>query len=74
MQIVQCVIRKEKHFFRSKQFYFISPNSVRLKVDIYLGKEIDIYLADMNIGIEYDGKYFHSFEKNWLQIKGKKIF
>ena len=33
---------------------------------IIKGKEIDIFLSDLNIGIEYDGRYFHE------KIQGKK--
>jgi len=50
---------------------------------LFLGKEIDVYLEELNIGIEYDGKYFHSSEKKidadlkkeeFLVARGVKLF
>lgn len=41
---------------------------------LYMGKEIDIYLEEANIGIEYDGKYFHSSEKKLVADKRKEVF
>lgn len=40
-------------YYLSKHFYCISRWSIE-------GKEIDIYIPDRKIGIEYDGRYYHS--------------
>lgn len=39
-----------------------------------LGKEIDIYIPELSIGIEYDGKRYHSSAKRKFEIEKDKFF
>ena len=43
-------------FYLSKHFKNIIEN---YKPDFLYGKEIDIYIPDLNLGIEYDGEHWH---------------
>lgn len=39
-------------------FYFKQVTDAKNRINIF-GKEVDIYLPDINVGIEYNGKYWH---------------
>ena len=54
-------------YYLSKQF------KVENRITIE-GKEIDIYLPELKIGFEYDGKYFHSSSKSKQQEEEKDKF
>ena len=54
-------------FYLSKKLYVLQRYSVR-------GYELDIFLEDYNIGIEYDGIRYHSSKKAELREKEKNRF
>ena len=40
----------------------------------FQGKEIDIYIPSLNIGIEYDGEHFHKTKEKYFKDKSKTVF
>lgn len=78
----KCQKEMQTSFPEQAIFYYMSKNTNainRFKVD---GVEIDVYLPDYNIGIEYDGKFYHKGEKaqqkeiekdKFLESKGIKV-
>ena len=71
IMVVQYVAKKELHLFK-KKLYFIMLKYFSDTVDNYkikeLGKrEIDIFIPSINVGIEYDGGYYHIDPKNDIE-------
>lgn len=58
----QCNLTRRTSFFEQAIAYYLKRTfEVDQRVRI-AGREIDIYLPDINLGIEYDGAYFHAGE------------
>ena len=57
---------KEKQTSFAEQAIFFYCNKITNAINRYteLGKEIDIYLPEYNIGIEYNGSYWHKNKEN----------
>lgn len=43
-------------------FFYLNKYFLAKSREIVSGKEVDVYLPDIKVGIEYDGNYFHSSE------------
>jgi hypothetical protein len=58
--------------FELKQFFNINPKGFKLKID---GKlfSIDIYLEELNIGIEFDGSYWHKDKSDFDKLKTNNL-
>ena len=58
--------------FELKQFFNINPKGFKLKID---GKlfSIDIYLEELNIGIEFDGSYWHKDKNDLDKLKTNNL-
>lgn len=68
-----CLKQYQTSFFEQALFFYIKkdfPNAENRKL-IY-GKEVDVYISDLNIGIEYDGMKFHS--KDRIKENRKKMY
>ena len=52
-------------------FYYSKVTEVQSRAKFF-GKEIDVYLPELNAGIEYDGEYFHQ-KRAEKDIEKKKI-
>ena len=73
---------KERHTSKQEQtiFYYLSKIvSVKNREKVY-GKEIDVYIPSLNVGIEYNGEYYHSNKPdkdiakyNYLRENGVRI-
>ena len=52
---------KEKHtsFPEQAVYYYLKQHNIVLNREKVFGKEIDIYLPNINVGVEYNGKYYH---------------
>lgn len=57
---------KESHTSKQEQtiFYYLSKIIPVENRKIVHGKELDVYIPDLNIGIEYNGEFFHSQKEN----------
>ena len=58
--------------FELKQFFNINPKGFKSKIN---GKlfSIDIYLQELNIGIEFDGSYWHKDKKDFDKLKTQSL-
>ena len=54
-------------FYLGKQYSVESRRKVK-------GKEIDIFLPDYNVGVEYDGLYYHNTEASEKREQQKNLF
>lgn len=71
----ECAKGKQSSFPEQIIFYYVSKlfpdalNGYKFK-----GKEIDIYIPSLNIGIEYDGEHYHKTLQKYNRDKSKTEF
>jgi cytochrome c-type biogenesis protein CcmH/NrfF len=58
--------------FELKQFFDIDPKGFKTRVEGKLWS-IDIYLKGLNLGIEFDGSYWHKDKKDLDKLKTEKL-
>ncbi|MDB4377297.1 zinc-ribbon domain-containing protein, partial [Akkermansiaceae bacterium] len=58
--------------FELKQFFDINPKGFKTRVDGKLWS-IDIYVPEINLGIEFDGSYWHKGKSELDKLKTKKL-
>ena len=55
-----CNKEKQTSFPEQALFYYLNLVGVNVvSRDVSFGRELDLYLPDLHIGLEYDGGYFH---------------
>lgn len=54
-----CAKERQTSFPEQVLYYYLKQHNTALNRETVFGKEIDIYLPDINIGIEYNGIYYH---------------
>lgn len=61
-RIAQSVQNRVKHRFLNKQYFLYQKNISQDAKNRYMyeGKEVDIFIPSMKVGIEYDGRFFHT--------------
>ena len=63
-----CNLRQKTSFPEQALFYYVKkvyPNAVNgYRPDFLGGMELDIFIPDINLGIEYDGKAWHTEENS----------
>ena len=55
----ECAKEKHTSFQEQAFYYYLKKSTTALNREKICGKEIDIYLPELNIGIEYNGSYYH---------------
>ena len=71
----KCAKRKQSSFPEQIIFYYVNQlfpdalNGYKFK-----GKEIDVYIPSLNMGIEYDGEYYHKTLQKYNRDKSKTEF
>lgn len=73
-----CESEAEKELFEKMKSYFPTAKKHRSKVHIknksFIKRfEIDIFITELSKGIEFDGKYYHSFER-MRKDKSKRLW
>lgn len=58
--------------FELKQFFDIDPKGFKTKINGKLWT-IDIYLEELNLGIEFDGNYWHKDKRSLDKLKTEKL-
>ena len=61
---IQCSKEKQTSYPEQAVYYYmqkIFPDAINRYVDN--GKEVDVYIPSLKIGIEYDGMFFHTADK-----------
>ena len=54
-------------------FYLLKFYNIKNRYNEF-GKELDIYIPSLNIGIEYDGRYYHNSEKSIQRDIAKNLY
>lgn len=63
----QTSFAEQAVFFYLKKIY---PDAINRYKDIFTnGMELDIYIPQLKLGIEYDGVYYHKSEKNRRELR-----
>ena len=76
----ECLKRYQTSFPEQCLYYYFSQVTKTINRDLSFGKELDIYLPELKIGIEYNGSFYHKnkekdiIKKNFFKEKGIKIF
>ena len=58
----QCSLEMHSSFPEQAIYYYISKLATCESRKVIFGKEVDIYINDMNTAIEYNGRYYHKNE------------
>ncbi len=58
--------------FELKQFFDINPKGFKTRVNGKLWS-IDIYIPEVNLGIEFDGSYWHKDKRDLDKLKTEKL-
>ena len=70
-----CSARRQTSFPEQAIYFYIKklfPNAVNRYKDIFSNSmELDIFIPDISLGIEYDGLHWHRTEKEHLKEKSK---
>lgn len=72
--IVQFARLNVELLFRNKLFYYVNKIIPAKNRYIINGIEIDIYVASLKLGIEYDGIYFHNSKESDEREQKKNLF
>ncbi|MCQ2428340.1 MAG: hypothetical protein MJ137_08100 [Clostridia bacterium] len=75
-----CAVENHSSFPEQAILYYFSKVTIAKSRERVFGKEVDIYLPELNIGIEYNGSYWHNDKadsdekkKKYLNQKGLRI-
>lgn len=77
-----CSAEMKTSFPEQACLYYFEKITTALSRDLSLGKEIDIFLPELGVGIEYDGRFFHNSDTkkkeqnkdDYFEKQGIKIY